>query len=297
MQEIASLSRTRKIIKKYNLKLKKSLGQNFLINANILQKIIKAAKVDQTTNVLEIGPGIGALTEYLARTSHQVLAFEIDQRMLPVLTETLNPYKNVTIINQDILKIDLKQEISKFFADHSFKVVANLPYYVTTPIIMHLIKSKLDIEQMVIMIQKEVGERISAKPGSKVYGSLSIAVQYFMKAHIIFAVPKTVFIPKPNVDSVILSLTKHRAPAVLVKNEKAFFYLIKASFAKRRKTLWNNLVYAYGKEQKIQNKLINALESSKIDPKRRAETLTIQEFVTLSNAIFALFSFMWITNL
>jgi len=286
LQDIASLSRTREIIKKYDLKLKKSLGQNFLTDANILQKIVKVAGLDQPVNVLEIGPGIGALTEHLARMVQQVLAVEIDQRMFAILRETLSPYPNVTVVNQDILKADLKQEAAKVFTKPlPLKVVANLPYYVTTPILMHLIESELKIKQIVVMIQKEVAERISARPGSKAYGSLSVAVQYFMEAHIAFTVPKAVFIPQPNVDSAVLSLVKRETPVVSVTDEKAFFYLIKAAFAMRRKTLWNNLLHAYGKDQKTQNKLLKALDSSKIDPKRRGETLTIQEFATLSNAL------------
>ncbi|MDR1013040.1 MAG: 16S rRNA (adenine(1518)-N(6)/adenine(1519)-N(6))-dimethyltransferase RsmA [Lactobacillales bacterium] len=285
-QDIAALSRTQKILKKYDLRLKKSLGQNLLTDANILQKIVKVAKINKNTNVLEIGPGIGALTEYLARAARQILAFEIDQRMFSILAETLKAYTNVTLINQDFLKADLKQETTKILKDHlPLKVVANLPYYVATPILMHLIKSELKIEQIVITIQKEVAERISAKPKSKAYGSLSIAIQYFMKVHIAFAVPKTVFIPQPNVDSVVLSLTKRQMPVVLVKNEKTFFCLIKAAFALRRKTLWNNLLHAYGKDQAIQDKLIKALKKAEIDLKRRGEELNIQEFATLSNAM------------
>ncbi|MDR0691179.1 MAG: 16S rRNA (adenine(1518)-N(6)/adenine(1519)-N(6))-dimethyltransferase RsmA [Streptococcaceae bacterium] len=286
LQDIASLSRTREIIKKYDLKLKKSLGQNFLTDANILQKIVEVAGLYQPANVLEIGPGIGTLTEQLARMAQQVLALEIDQRMLPVLKETLSPYPNVTVVNQDILKADLKQETIKAFKKYlPLKVVANLPYYVTTPILMRLIESELEIEQIVVMIQKEVAERISAKPGSKAYGSLSVAVQSFWEAHVAFTVPKAVFIPQPKVNSAVLSLARRETPAVLVAGEKAFFHLIKAAFAMRRKTLWNNLVHAYGKDQKTQDKLLKALENAKIDPKKRGETLTIQEFATLSNAL------------
>lgn len=244
------------------------------------------ADLDKPINVLEIGPGIGALTEQLARTAQQVLAVEIDQRMFAVLNETLRLYPNVTVVNQDILKADLKQETAKVFTKRlPLKVVANLPYYVITPILMHLIESDLEIEQLVVMVQKEVAERISAKPGSKAYSSLSVAVQCFMEAHVAFTVPKTVFIPQPKVDSAILSLMRRETPVVSVTNEKVLFHLIKAVFAMRRKTLWNNLLHAYGKDQKTQGKLSKALDSSKIDPKRRGETLTIQEFVTLSNAL------------
>jgi 16S rRNA (adenine1518-N6/adenine1519-N6)-dimethyltransferase len=286
LRDIASLSRTREIIKKHNLQLKKSLGQNFLTDANILQKIVEVAKLNQATNVLEIGSGIGALTEYLACNSCQILAFEIDQRMLAILVENLIPYSNVTVINQDILKTDLTKIVSEVFSERlPLKVVANLPYYITTPILMHLIESRLEIEQIVIMIQKEVAERISAKPGSKAYGSLSIAIQYFMEAHVAFTVPRTVFIPQPNVDSAVLSLLRRKTPLVSVINEEAFFHLIKAAFALRRKTLWNNLLHAYGKDQAVKDKLLKALTSAAIDPKRRAETLTIQEFAALSNAM------------
>lgn len=278
--------RTYKLMQKYKIQPKKSLGQNFLMDANLLQKLVEVADVDMKTNVLEIGPGMGALTEYLASFSHQVLAFEIDEKMLVVLEESLINYSNVLIVHQDVLKVNLKQMVSEFFnEDLSLKVVANLPYYITTPILMHLLKSGLNIEKIVVMIQKEVAERISASPSTKAYGSLSIAVQYFMEAKLEFIVPRTVFVPQPNVDSMVLSLTRRKMPIVDVVNECAFFRLTRASFAMRRKTLWNNLIRAYGKDDKTKIWLLRAFEQAGIDPKRRGESLCIQEFANLSNAV------------
>lgn len=283
-RDIASPSRTREILQKYGFSFKKSLGQNFLTEPNILRKITAAAQLNKATNVIEIGPGIGALTEFLAREANQVLAYEIDDRLLPVLKETLAPYPNVKVLHQDILKSNLVKDIQDHFSDqYPLKVVANLPYYITTPIMMYLIESSLEISEMVVMMQKEVAERITAVPGTKAYGSLSIAVQYLMETEIAFTVPKTVFVPQPNVDSAILRLTKRDKPAVEVKNEQRFFRLTKAAFQQRRKTLWNNLTHAYGKDEKTVNWLRQSLAAAEIDGKRRGETLSLGEFACLSN--------------
>lgn len=286
-REIATPSRTRELLEKHGFSFKKSLGQNFLTELNILRKIVEAAQIDSTVNVIEIGPGIGALTEQLAKNAHQVLAYEIDDRLLPILADSLNGYENVTIVHEDILKANLHEDLKKYFSSNSFplKVVANLPYYITTPIMMKLIESNLPIDEMVVMMQKEVAERISAKPGSKAYGSLSIATQFYMEAEIAFIVPKTAFVPQPNVDSAILKLTKRAAPIVHVEDEKSFFRLVKGSFQQRRKTLWNNLLATYGKNEDIVEKMKIALVSAAIDPKRRAETLSIEEFAALSNQL------------
>ncbi|OJG80262.1 ribosomal RNA small subunit methyltransferase A [Enterococcus ratti] len=236
--------------------------------------------------MIEVGPGIGALTEQLARNAKQVVAFEIDDRLIPVLKETLAIYQNVTVINKDILKTDLKQEaVACFEQELPIKVVANLPYYITTPIMLHFLESDLLVEEMVVMMQKEVADRISAKPGTKAYGSLSIAVQYYMEAVVAFIVPKTVFMPQPNVDSAILKLTRRNKPAVTVTDEKSFFRLTKAAFNQRRKTLWNNLQAVYGKEEETKTWLAKSLAQAHIDPKRRGETLSIEEFAALSNAM------------
>lgn len=285
MRDIATPSYTREILEKHGFSFKKSLGQNFLTEPNILKKIVETAGIDEHTNVVEIGPGIGALTEYLARSADQVLAFEIDDRLIPVLKETLRPYDNIKVINQDVLKADLLKETAYFDPTEKIKVVANLPYYITTPIMMHILESDLPVAELVVMMQKEVADRIAAKPGTKAYGSLSIAVQYYMEAETAFIVPKTVFIPQPNVDSAILRLVRRPQPAVQVTNEKDFFQLVKASFALRRKTLWNNLIHRYGKDAETKAWLEKSLAQAAIDPKRRGETLSLAEFAALANAM------------
>ena len=286
MKEIGTAGRTAELLKKYGFSFKKSLGQNFLTEPNILRKIVETAQIDERTNVIEVGPGIGALTEQLAMHAKQVVAFEIDDRLIPVLADTMQPYDNVTIIHQDILKTDLSTAVRETFHEElPLKVVANLPYYITTPIMMHFLESDLVVDELVVMMQKEVADRISAEPGTKAYGSLSIAVQYYMEASLAFIVPKTVFVPQPNVDSAILKLTRRDTPAVEVTDEKAFFRLTKAAFQQRRKTLWNNLQHSYGKDDQTKTWLSKSLETAGIDPKRRGETLSLQEFAALSNAM------------
>ena len=285
-REIATPSRTKEILQVHGFTFKKSLGQNFLTEPNILRKIVAAAEITKETNVIEVGPGIGALTEHLGQNANQVLAFEIDDRLIPVLADTLSPYPNIKVIHQDVLKADLATIIKEEFKKElPVKVVANLPYYITTPIMMHFLESGIDIAEMVVMMQKEVADRISAQPGTKAYGSLSIAVQYYMEAQLAFIVPKTVFVPQPNVDSAILKLTKRAKPAVDVTNEVEFFKLTKAAFQLRRKTLWNNLQNNYGKTPEIKEWLTHSLEVAGIDPVRRGETLSLAEFAALSNAM------------
>lgn len=288
-KDIATPIRTRAILEKYGFSFKKSLGQNFLIDPNILKRIVDHANLTEETGTIEIGPGIGALTEHLARSSKKVVAFEIDQRLLPILNETLSPYPNVEVIHSDVLKADVKTVIAEKFADiKDIMVVANLPYYVTTPIIMKLLEEKLPIRGIVVMLQKEVADRISAKPGTKEYGSLSIAIQYYTTAEIVMTVPKTVFVPQPNVDSAIIRLTVREQPAVEMKDEEFFFQVIKASFAQRRKTILNNLTnqLPFGKEKK--DSIVTALEAAEVDPSRRGETLSIEEFARLSDALLPL---------
>ncbi|MGJ7923161.1 16S rRNA (adenine(1518)-N(6)/adenine(1519)-N(6))-dimethyltransferase RsmA [Neobacillus sp. LXY-4] len=289
-KDIATPIRTKTILEKYGFSFKKSLGQNFLIDPNILKRIVDHADITEETGAIEIGPGIGALTEHLARSSKKVVAFEIDQRLLPILTETLAPYPNVEVIHQDVLKADVKAVIEEKLADvKDIMVVANLPYYVTTPIIMKLLEEKLPIRGLVVMLQKEVADRISAQPGTKEYGSLSIAIQYYTKAEIVMTVPKTVFVPQPNVDSAIIRLTVREKPAVEMMNEEFFFQVIKSSFAQRRKTILNNLTTQLpnGKEKK--EAIVLALTEAKIDPSRRGETLSIEEFARLSDALLPAF--------
>lgn len=285
-KDIANPSRTKEILKKHGFTFKKSLGQNFLTDLNILNNIIEAADLNEESHVIEVGPGIGALTEQLARHSQQVLAFEIDQRLLPVLKDTLSPYSNVTVVNQDVLKADVAQIAAETFSSlDNIKVVANLPYYITTPIMMSFLESELPVAEMIVMMQKEVAERIIANPGSKAYGSLSIAIQYYMEASIAFIVPKTAFVPQPNVDSAILKLVRRLEPRVAVHSEQHFFELVRASFTQRRKTLWNNLIGFYGKTPEQKEKIRQALEITNIEPSRRAETLSLEEFADLSNVL------------
>lgn len=282
-REIAVPSKTKEILARHGFTLKKSLGQNFLTEPNILHKIVETAGITKESNVIEVGPGIGALTEHLAKKANQVLAFEIDQRLVPVLADTLQEFDNVTIVNQDVLQTDLTKVSDETFTKKLLlKVVANLPYYITTPIMMHFLESALVVDEMIVMLQKEVAERINAKPGTKDYGSLTIAVQYYMATEISFIVPKTVFVPQPNVDSALLKLTRRSQPKVQVSDEKAFFKLTKAAFQLRRKTLWNNLQHTYGKDPVTKAWLQKSLEQAEINPSRRGETLSLEEFARLN---------------
>ncbi len=286
MKDIATPSRTKDILARHGFSFKKSLGQNFLIDPNILQRITETAELTKETGVIEIGPGIGALTEHLARSAGKVVAFEIDQRLLPILDETLAPYDNVTVINEDVLKADVKAVVEREFAGFDrLMVVANLPYYVTTPIIMKLLEDKIPVNGFVVMLQKEVGDRISARPSSKEYGSLSIAVQYYTKASIAFIVPKTVFMPPPNVDSAIIKLDVLSEPAVAVENEDFFFLVTRTSFAQRRKTILNNLVNGLSDGKEKKEAIIEALEEAGIEPSRRGETLSLDEFASLAKSL------------
>ncbi|AWI10770.1 Ribosomal RNA small subunit methyltransferase A [Caldibacillus thermoamylovorans] len=290
-RDIATPLRTRAILEKYGFTFKKSLGQNFLIDTNILNNIVDHAEITPESGVIEIGAGIGALTEQLAKRCKKVLAFEIDQRLLPILEDTLSPYPHVSVVHQDFLKADVHQAIETYLQEvKDIAIVANLPYYVTTPIIMKCLEDHLPFRSMVIMMQKEVGSRITAKPGTKDYGSLSIAIQYYTTAEIVMNVPKTVFIPQPNVDSVVVKLTKRDQPVVAVKDEQFFFNIVKFSFAQRRKTILNNLVSQLenGKEKKA--RIMAALEKAEIDPTRRGETLTIEEFAKLSDGLLPYFA-------
>lgn len=282
-KDIATPNRTKMILEKYGFSFKKSLGQNFLIDTNILNRIVDHADLTAESGAIEIGPGIGALTEQLAKRAKKVVAFEIDQRLLPILAETLEPYPHAKVIHQDVLKADVAAAIQEEFAGiDDIMVVANLPYYVTTPIIMKLLEDHLPIRGMVVMLQKEVADRISAQPGTKDYGSLSIAVQYYTEAEVVLNVPRTVFVPQPNVDSAVIRLTKRPQPAVVVKDENFFFEVVRASFAQRRKTILNNLSSGLNQEKE---KIEQALQRADIDPRRRGETLTIEEFGRLSDIL------------
>lgn len=280
---IATPTRTKAILNKYQFFFKKSLGQNFLIDVNILESIIRHAGIDKETGVIEIGPGIGALTEQLAIHAEKVVAFEIDKRLIPILKDTLEPYSNLTLIHQDILKANVKEVMEEQFKpDQPVHVVANLPYYITTPILMKLVRENLPVSSITVMIQKEVADRMSAKPNTKSYGSLTIALQYYTEAEVVMTVPKTVFMPQPNVDSAILKLTMRKTPPVEVCDEDFFFTIVKASFAQRRKTLLNNLK-SYFKNEYEKEVIEEVLNEADIDGKRRGESLDIEEFARLSN--------------
>lgn len=283
---IADKTVTRAILERHGFTFKKSFGQNFLTDTNILQKIVDTAEIDKGVNVIEIGPGIGALTEFLAENAAEVMAFEIDDRLIPILADTLARFDNVQVVNQDILKADLQTQIQAFKnPDLPIKVVANLPYYITTPILMHLIEGKIPFAEFVVMMQREVADRISAMPNTKAYGSLSIAVQYYMTAKVSFIVPRTVFVPAPNVDSAILKMVRRDQPVVSVQDEAFFFRVSKVAFVHRRKTLWNNLTSHFGKSEDTKAKLEKALEIAKIKPSIRGEALSIPDFASLADAL------------
>ena len=285
-KDIATPIRTQEILKKYGFSFKKSLGQNFLIDPNILRNIVSHANLTENSGAIEVGPGIGALTEHLARAAKKVVSFEIDQRLLPVLEDTLSPYDNVKIIHSDILKADVPAVIAEEMPGiEDIMVVANLPYYVTTPILMKLLNDRLPIRGFVVMMQKEVADRITAKPGTKAYGSLSIAIQYYCTAEVAMVVPKTVFMPQPNVDSAVIRLIRHEKPPVEVIDEDFLFEVSRASFAQRRKTILNNLQNGLPNGKQKKDEIIRALEQVGIEPARRGETLSIVEFGRLADAL------------
>jgi len=285
-KDIATPIRTQEILKKYGFSFKKSLGQNFLIDPNILRNIVSHANLTENSGAIEVGPGIGALTEHLARAAKKVVSFEIDQRLLPVLEDTLSPYDNVKIIHSDILKADVPAVIAEEMPGiEDIMVVANLPYYVTTPILMKLLNDRLPIRGFVVMMQKEVADRITAKPGTKAYGSLSIAIQYYCTAEVAMVVPKTVFMPQPNVDSAVIRLIRHEKPPVEVIDEDFLFEVSRASFAQRRKTILNNLQNGLPNGKQKKDEIIRALEQVGVDPTRRGETLSIEEFGRLADAL------------
>lgn len=284
---IATPTRTVDIMRRYDIKMKKSLGQNFLIEPQILDKMIETGQIDRHTTVVEIGPGIGALTEFLARNAKEVIAFEIDSRFVEILKETLSDYDNVTIHHQDILKVNFNDPIYQNLHDaERLVVVANLPYYITTPIIMNLIESNLKFDQLVMMMQKEVAERMTANVNTKSYNSLTLAIQNTMDAKIAFIVPKSVFIPQPNVDSAVLSLTRLEHPIAEVDNLEKFHHLIQTCFVQRRKTIWNNLRNAAKNLDLSVEQLETALDEAHIEKARRAESLTLEDYQRLYNAIY-----------
>ena len=281
---MSNTKNTIQVIQKHGFAFQKKFGQNFLIDAHVLDKIIAAAGVTADDMVLEIGPGIGTMTQYLAERARQVTAVEIDTNLIPILKETLSDYDNVTVINEDILKVDIKKLAEEYNGGKPIKVVANLPYYITTPIIMGLFESGVPIDNITVMVQKEVADRMQVGPGSKDYGALSLAVQYYAEPYIVANVPPNCFIPRPNVGSAVIRLTRHQTPPVEVKDRELMFKLIRASFNQRRKTLLNGLnnspELSFGKEQ-----IAAAIEQLGVPAAVRGEALTLEQFARLSDLL------------
>ena len=271
---------TIRVIKENNFTFRKNYGQNFLIDSHVIDKIIAAAEIDKSTKVLEIGPGIGTLTQYLAEASESVTAVEIDDKLIPILEKTLADYDNVNVIHGDILK----QDIGAIFGGEPFKIVANLPYYITTPIIMNLLESRVPADSITVMIQKEVADRMKAEPGSKDYGALSLAVQYYADPYLAANVPPNCFMPRPNVGSAVIRLKRLEEPFVKVKDERHMFKLIRAAFNQRRKTL-ANAVKNYEGLSYSREEVENALTTLGLDTRVRGEALGLQEYAALSDAL------------
>lgn len=272
------------VLQKYNFTFQKKYGQNFLIDSNVLEKIMDAAEIGKDDCVVEIGPGIGTMTQYLAERAGEVVAVEIDKNLIPILTETLADYKNVSIINEDILKVDLNRIVEEKNGGRPVKIVANLPYYITTPIIMGLFENHVPVKSITVMVQKEVADRMQVGPGTKDYGALSLAVQYYAKPEIVAIVPPNCFIPRPNVASAVIRLTCHEKKPVEVKNEKGMFALIRASFNQRRKTLANSLSNAQNLSL-TREQVTEALESMQLSPTIRGEALTLEQFAALADIL------------
>ena len=282
MPTLGNPTGTIEVLKKYNFNFQKRFGQNFLIDSNILEKIVSAAQVTKEDCVLEIGPGIGTMTQYLAESAREVIAVEIDKSLIPILADTLSPYDNVTVINEDILKVDIRKLVEEKNQGKPIKVVANLPYYITTPIIMGLFESHVPLKSITIMIQKEVADRMQVGPGTKDYGALSLAVQYYAKPEVVAYVSPDCFIPKPNVGSAVIRLDRYEEPPVQVKDEEFMFKIIRAAFNQRRKTLANGLGNAPDLPI-TRAQAAEALEELGFSASIRGEALTLEEFALLSN--------------
>lgn len=282
MANLGNPQKTIEIIKKYEFAFQKKFGQNFLIDTHVLDKIIAASGVTKEDCILEIGPGIGTMTQYLAENARHVAAVEIDANLIPILGETLKDYDNVTLIHDDILKVDIKELTKQYNKGRPIKVVANLPYYITTPIIMGLFEDRVPIDNITVMVQKEVADRMQVGPGSKDYGALSLAVQYYAEPYIVANVPPNCFMPRPNVGSAVIRLTRHKEPPVEVEDTGLMFRLIRASFNQRRKTLQNGL----NNSPEIpftRDQIAEAIESLELGASVRGETLNLEQFAALSN--------------
>ena len=283
MANLGIPSNTIEVLQKYNFNFQKKFGQNFLIDTHVLERIIEESGITKDDCILEIGPGIGTMTQYLAENAREVIAVEIDKALIPILQDTLKDYDNVTVINDDILKVDINKIVQEKNQGKAIKVVANLPYYITTPIIMGLFESHVPLKSITIMVQKEVADRMQVGPGTKDYGALSLAVQYYAKPEIVANVPPNCFMPRPNVGSAVIRLTRHENPPVEVKNEKLMFELIRASFNQRRKTLANGLKNYEGLLSK--EKILEVLEKMGLSATSRGEALTLAQFAELSNRL------------
>lgn len=285
MATLGNPQETIAVLNKYKFNFQKKFGQNFLIDTHVLNKIVRAAGVTKSDCVLEIGPGIGTLTQYLLEAAREVIAVEIDKTLIPILSDTLSAYDNITVINEDILKVDINKLVMEKNNGKPVKIVANLPYYITTPIIMGLFEAHVPMESITVMVQKEVADRMQAGPGTKDYGALSLAVQYYAKPYIAANVPPNCFIPRPNVGSAVICLTLHEEKPVNVLDEALLFKIIRASFNQRRKTLANGL--NNNSEITLTKELIQeSIDELGVSPTIRGEALTLEQFATLSNIIY-----------
>lgn len=281
-KRLSSHKATMEIVKKHEFRFNKSLGQNFLIDDNIIDKIISGSGVKDGDKVIEVGPGIGTLTREIAARADKVMAVEIDKNLIPILKDTMKDYENFNVVNEDIIKADIKGLIEEHLDGGPVKLIANLPYYITTPIIMRFLEEGINVTDIVVMVQKEVAERMNATPGGKDFGALSVAVQYYCDTEIIAKVPRHMFVPQPNVDSIVIALRVRGEKKYDVDNEELFFKVVKAAFGQRRKTLLNSISSMGILDKKVVSQI---LQESNIDEKRRGETLSLDEFAVLSNNI------------
>lgn len=282
MDRLSSHRATKEVVNKHNFKFSKSLGQNFLIDDNVIDRILEGARLSETDRIIEVGPGIGTLTREMGKVAENVVAIEIDKTLIPILKETLADLDNVEVVNEDILKVDVQGLINEKLNGGPVKLVANLPYYITTPIVMKFLEEDIPVTDIVVMVQKEVADRMNAKPSTKDYGALSVAVQYYCDTEIVAKAPRHMFVPQPNVDSIVIGLHVRDEKKYVVDNEEIFFKTVKASFGQRRKTLLNSLG---GLGFLSKDQIREALQAANIDEKRRGETLSIDEFANLSNEI------------
>lgn len=284
MEKLSTYRNTKDVVEKYGFKFSKSLGQNFLIDSNIIDKIINGARITEDDYVVEIGPGIGTLTREISKIAKKVVAVEIDKKLIPILKDTLSECDNVEVVNEDVLKVDIKELVDEKLDSKPIKLVANLPYYITTPIVMKFLEEDIKVSDIVVMVQKEVADRMSAVPSTKDYGSLSVAVQYYCEPHIVAKVPRSMFIPQPNVDSTVIALRSHEEIKQDLKDKDLFFKVVKAAFSKRRKTILN-AISSYDIDLS-KEEVKQVLEEASIDAKRRGETLSIDEFANLANKVY-----------